>query len=71
MLKLLPLEEANCLGQGKPTARISANVSGLSAFRYNPPPPSLLVLGGRGEAEIHAENSLRKAEIRGVNLPRP
>ena len=27
------------LGLGKPPARISANVNGLSAFCYNPPPP--------------------------------
>jgi hypothetical protein len=52
-------------GQGKPTARISANVNGLSAFCY--PPPA----GSKGEAEICTESPLLKAEIRAVNLPRP
>jgi hypothetical protein len=49
-------------------AHISANVNGLSAFCYNPPPLRLLALG---EAEIQAESLLQKAEIRAVNLPRP
>jgi hypothetical protein len=54
-------------GQGKPMARISANINRLSAFRYTPPPACWL----KGEAEISTESPLQKAEIWTINLPGP
>jgi hypothetical protein len=48
--KLVPSSLCNKkMGQGKPTAPISANVNGLSAFRY--PLPRLLALRERRKAE--------------------
>jgi len=51
------------MGQGKPMARISANINRLSAFCYNLPPPCLLALGGsrnpRGKSVAESGNTSR------------
>jgi hypothetical protein len=57
------------MGQGKPTARISANINGLSAFRYPPPPPHPRLLALRERRK--AESCWRSAGSVYVDLPGP
>ncbi len=52
-------------GSGKPTARISANVNGISTFRC------LMALRGSTKIKRKAESHWRLAEIRAVDLPGP